>query len=73
MKKLMLLLISVWLFAAGCIYYPYQDSTYNYDTYSGYNYPYGNYYPYYSYPYYYYPYYYPWWGHRYYYGPRRWR
>ena len=73
MKKLMLILIPVWLFAAGCVYYPYPNSTSYYDTYSGYNYPYGYYYPYYSYPYYYYPYYYPWWGVHVYYGPRRWR
>lgn len=73
MKKLMLILIPVWLFTAGCVYYPYADSAYNYDTDSGYNYPYGYHYPYYSYPYYYYPYYYPWWGVNLYYGPRRWR
>ena len=71
-KKLMLILMSIALLAAGCIYYPYADSTAYYgDTDSGYTYPYYPYY--YTYPYYYYPYYYPWWGYRYYYGPRRWR
>ena len=72
MKKLMLILMSIVLLAAGCIYYPYADSAAYYgDTDSGYTYTYP-YYPYYTYPYYYYPYYYPW-GYRYYYGPRRWR
>lgn len=73
MKKLILILISMVLLAAGCVYYPYPDSTYYDDTDSGYTYTYPYYPYYYTYPYYYYPYYYPWWGYRYYYGPRRWR
>jgi hypothetical protein len=74
MKKLILTLISVWLFTAGCVYYPYPDAAYYDNTDSGYSSPDGYYYPYYAYPYYYYPYYYyPGWGYRYHYGPyRRW-
>ena len=56
MKKLILILMSIALLAAGCVYYPYADSSAYYDTDSGYTntYPYYPYYPYYS-PYYAYP------------------
>lgn len=76
MKKLALVLISSSLLLAGCVYYPYQDSLYDYPD--NYYYPYrGNYYLNfsYSYPYgYYYPsygYYYPWGGVRHHHGPYR--
>ena len=86
MKRPALLLIALvlWLFAAGCVYYPYSDYDYpeaEYYPYRGdYSVNFGLYYPYwYSYPYYNYgysPYYYrydPWWRYRSHYGPYRWR
>ncbi len=50
MKRLMLLCTLVWLFAGGCVYYPYPE-----EYYSGAGYASNYYYPYtgYSYPYWY--------------------